>query len=48
MNSNAAAFTGRVTARHSIVDETTRNMQIQATIANPQGRLRPGMLSKLK
>jgi membrane fusion protein (multidrug efflux system) len=41
--SNATSFTGRVTAQHSTVDETTRNMQIQATIANPQGRLRPGM-----
>ena len=34
---------GRVTAKESKVDETTRNMQIQATIANPRGTLRPGM-----
>jgi membrane fusion protein (multidrug efflux system) len=34
---------GRVTAKESKVDETTRNMQIQATIANPKGTLRPGM-----
>jgi membrane fusion protein, multidrug efflux system len=38
-----AAFTGQVTAIDSVVDEATRNMQIQATLANPDGRLRPGM-----
>ncbi len=38
-----AAFTGRVTAINSVVDETTRNIQIQATLANPKGALRPGM-----
>ncbi len=37
------AFTGHVTAINSIVDEATRNVQIQATLANPNGRLRPGM-----
>ena len=37
------AFTGRVTAMNSIVDEATRNIQIQATLANPDGKLRPGM-----
>jgi len=37
------AFTGRVTAINSIVDEATRNVQIQATLANPAGKLRPGM-----
>jgi len=36
-------FTGRVTAIDSIVDQTTRNVQVQATLANPQGKLRPGM-----
>jgi membrane fusion protein, multidrug efflux system len=39
----AADFTGRVTAIDSIVDEATRNIQVQATLANPEGRLRPGM-----
>ena len=34
---------GRVTAIDSIVDEATRNVQVQATLANPDGRLRPGM-----
>jgi len=36
-------FTGRVTAIDSVVDPTTRNLQVQATLANPQGKLRPGM-----
>jgi membrane fusion protein (multidrug efflux system) len=36
-------FEGRINAKDSRVDETTRNMQIQATIANPRGLLRPGM-----
>ena len=35
--------TGRVTAIDSIVDEATRNIQVQATLANPDGTLRPGM-----
>jgi membrane fusion protein (multidrug efflux system) len=34
---------GRVTAIDSLVDEATRNIQVQATLANPGGRLRPGM-----
>jgi len=37
------AFTGRITALNSVVDADTRNVQVQATLANPQGRLRPGM-----
>src|SRR4029434_7514627 len=36
-------FTGPITAIDSIVNETTRNIQVQATLANPGGRLRPGM-----
>lgn len=36
-------FTGRVTAVNSVADEATRNVQIQATLANPGQRLRPGM-----
>jgi len=37
------AFDGRVTAIDSVVDATTRNIQVQATLANPDGKLRPGM-----
>jgi membrane fusion protein (multidrug efflux system) len=36
-------FTGKVSALDSVVDETTRNLQVQATLANPEGKLRPGM-----
>jgi membrane fusion protein, multidrug efflux system len=35
--------TGRVTAVNAVVDETTRNVQVQATLANPEYKLRPGM-----
>jgi membrane fusion protein (multidrug efflux system) len=41
-------FTGRVTAINSLVDETTRNIQIQATVSNPQGKLRPGMFVEVE
>ncbi len=34
---------GRITAIDSVVDESTRNVQVQATFANPDGKLRPGM-----
>jgi membrane fusion protein (multidrug efflux system) len=40
---SGAAFIGRITAINSIVDEATRNVQIQATLANPRNKLRPGM-----
>jgi len=36
-------LTGRITAIDSVVDESTRNVRIQATFDNPKGRLRPGM-----
>ena len=38
-----AVFTGRVTALDSTVNEATRNVQVQATLSNPDGKLRPGM-----
>jgi membrane fusion protein, multidrug efflux system len=38
-----AAPTGRITAINSVVDEATRNIQVQATLANPSGKLRSGM-----
>jgi membrane fusion protein (multidrug efflux system) len=37
------AFSGRVTASDSIVDEATRNVQLQATLSNSEAKLRPGM-----
>jgi membrane fusion protein (multidrug efflux system) len=36
-------FGGRVSAVNAVVDETTRNVQVQATLDNPGGVLRPGM-----
>jgi membrane fusion protein (multidrug efflux system) len=38
-----AQFTGSISAIDSVVDESTRNVQAQATFANPHGKLRPGM-----
>jgi membrane fusion protein (multidrug efflux system) len=40
---NGTELTGRITAFDSLVDETTRNVQVQATFENPEGLLRPGM-----
>jgi membrane fusion protein, multidrug efflux system len=42
-DAGGAEFTGRVTAVDSVVDPTTRNVQVQATLPNPAGKLRPGM-----
>jgi membrane fusion protein, multidrug efflux system len=36
-------FAGTVTAVDSVVDPATRNIQVQATFANPEGILHPGM-----
>jgi membrane fusion protein (multidrug efflux system) len=37
------SVTGRITAINSLVDPETRNIKIQATLANKAERLRPGM-----
>jgi membrane fusion protein, multidrug efflux system len=37
---------GRITAVDSVVNETTRNIQVQATFANGDAKLRPGMFVK--
>ena len=42
-NLPGTSFAGRVTALDSVVDPNTRNIQVQATVQNPQGKLRPGM-----
>ena len=34
---------GKITAINSVVDEATRNVQVQATFSNPDVKLRPGM-----
>jgi membrane fusion protein (multidrug efflux system) len=41
-------FTGRVTAFDSVEDETTRNVQTQATLSNPEAKLRPGMFVRVQ
>jgi len=40
---NSPEFNGHITAIDSVVDPSTRNIQAQATLANPDGALRPGM-----
>jgi membrane fusion protein, multidrug efflux system len=37
------AFNGRVSALDSVINEQTRNIQVQATLANKDNKLRPGM-----
>jgi membrane fusion protein, multidrug efflux system len=43
LDNAGANMLGTVTAIDSVIDENTRNIQIQATIPNPGGRLHPGM-----
>jgi membrane fusion protein (multidrug efflux system) len=39
-------FTGEISAINPKVDSTTRNVQVRATMKNPDGRLVPGMFAK--
>jgi membrane fusion protein (multidrug efflux system) len=41
-------FSGRVTAIDSVVDESTRNIQVQATVSNPRKKLRPGTFAQVE
>ncbi|HJZ79059.1 MAG TPA: efflux RND transporter periplasmic adaptor subunit [Pyrinomonadaceae bacterium] len=41
------SFNGVVTAINSLVDQATRNVQVQATLANADALLRPGMFAKV-
>lgn len=41
-------FTGKITAINSLVDQNSRNVQIQATLPNSETQLRPGMYAKVK
>ncbi len=43
-----ATFSGRVTAVDSVISEATRNIQMQATLPNPAGKLRPGMFVQVQ
>jgi membrane fusion protein (multidrug efflux system) len=42
-DAGGAGLAGQVTAVNAVIDATTRNVQVQATLANPEYRLRPGM-----
>ena len=46
-NSTTAA-SGKINAIDSLVDAATRNVHVQATLANPQAVLRPGMFVKVQ
>jgi membrane fusion protein (multidrug efflux system) len=41
------SFQGKITAINSLVDQATRNVQVQATFTNSDLRLRPGMFAKV-
>ena len=41
-------FEGKVTAVNPLVDSATRNFQVQATLANKEGKLRPGMFATVE
>jgi membrane fusion protein, multidrug efflux system len=41
-------FTGKITAINSLVDQNSRNVQIQATLPNSETQLRPVMFAKVK
>jgi membrane fusion protein (multidrug efflux system) len=41
-------FKGTVNAQDSVIDEATRNVQVQATLENLQGKLRPGMFVQVE
>jgi len=38
-----AEHSGKITAVDAVVNEATRNVQVQATLANPEEKLKPGM-----
>ena len=42
------AFTGRIVALDSVINEQTRNIQVQAIVTNKENRLRPGMFVQVE
>ena len=40
-------FSGKITAINSMVDQSTRNVQVQATLPNGDYKLRPGMFAEV-
>ncbi len=47
-NLRGMAFTGKITAFDSVINEQTRNIQVQATLENRGGKLRPGMFVQVE
>ena len=47
-NIDVGGAEGTITAMNSVVDEATRNVQVQATFHNPSGKLRPGMFVRVE
>ncbi|MCS5711307.1 efflux RND transporter periplasmic adaptor subunit [Candidatus Berkiella aquae] len=41
-------FTGKVTTINPLIDVTTRNVQMEATVANPKNELIPGMFANVE
>jgi membrane fusion protein (multidrug efflux system) len=42
------AFTGRITAIDSVINEQTRNIQVQSIVTNKENKLRPGMFVQVE
>lgn len=42
-----ATFEGRISAIEPVIDADTRNFKVQATFANPDQQLRPGMFARI-
>ena len=42
------AFTGRILALDSVINEQTRNIQVQAVVTNKENKLRPGMFVQVE
>ena len=42
------AFTGRITALDSVINEQTRNIQVQSIVTNKDTKLRPGMFVQVE
>jgi len=47
-SSPGQVFTGKVTALNPEVDPSTRNIKVQATVANASGDMRPGMFARVQ
>lgn len=41
-------FNGHISALDSVINETTRNIQVQATLPNPKAKLHPGMFVQVE